>query len=134
MGEKVYRNMDPFEIQNRFSSEDYSFYRLNESSFRLEDFQTFIDKLPERERDLLEMYFKKKKKQKEIAVFFGVTQGAISHRLSRAIERLEFLRDMPKLTVGLDVLLKGHFEDFEVDLINCMVQTTCQSETANLLN
>jgi hypothetical protein len=126
--------MDPFEIQNRFSSEDYSFFRLSDSKFQLEDFRPFIDKLPERERDLLDMYYKKNKKQKEIAFFFGVTQGAISHRLSRAIKRLEFLRDMPKLNINIKSLLAKNFLPFEIDLIICMIETTCQSETADLLN
>jgi len=130
----VYRSMDPFEIQNRFSSEDYSFYRLGQGKFRLEDFKPFIDRLPKRERDLLDMYYKKNKKQKEIAFFFQVTQGAISHRISRAICRLKFLRDMPKLSMDLRLLLANHFTDFEIDLIVCMIETTCQSETANILN
>ena len=130
----IYRTMDPFEIQNRFSSEEYSFFRLDESSFHLDDFRLFVDKLPQREIDLIEMYYKKRKKQKEIADFFGLTQGAISHRLSRARKRLAFLRDMPKLTGNIRDLLKRDFETFDIDVIINMVETTCQSKTAEILN
>jgi len=126
--------MDPFEIQKRFSADEYSFYRLDESNFHLEDFKPFISKLPQREIDLIEMYYKKNKKQKEIANFFGVTQGAISHRLSRARKRLAFLRDMPKLTQDIREVLEKHFNEFEIDVIIYMIETTCQSRTAGILN
>jgi predicted transcriptional regulator len=126
--------MDPFEIQKRFSAEEYSFYRLDESNFHLEDFKPFISKLPQREIDLIEMYYKKNKKQKEIANFFGVTQGAVSHRLSRARKRLAFLRDMPKLTQDIRAVLEDHFTAFEIDVILYMIETTCQSKTASILN
>jgi len=126
--------MDPLEIQNRFSSEEYSFFSLKESNFKLEDFEPFLKKLPVREVDLINMYYRKQKKQKEIAEFFGVTQGAISHRLSRARKRLSFLRDMPKITGDIKKDLSPHFSVFEIDLIVLMVDTTCQSRTSDLLN
>jgi len=126
--------MDPFEIQSRFSTEDFSFYSLKESSFCLDDFEPFIQKLPKREIDLIDMYYKRQKKQKEIAEFFNVTQGAISHRLSRARKRLAFLRDMPKVSGDLRDNLSQHFTDFECDIIVIMIETTCQSRTAELLN
>jgi len=128
------KNMDPFEIQSRFSTEDFSFYSLKESSFCLDDFEPFIQKLPKREIDLIDMYYKRQKKQKEIAEFFNVTQGAISHRLSRARKRLAFLRDMPKVSGDLRDNLSQHFTDFECDIIVIMIETTCQSRTAELLN
>lgn len=128
------KNMDPFEIQSRFSTEDFSFYSFKESTFCLEDFEPFIQKLPKREIDLINMYYKRQKKQKEIADFFNVTQGAISHRLSRARKRLAFLRDMPKVSGDLRVQLSHHFTDFECDIIVLMIETTCQSRTAELLN
>lgn len=134
MASRMHKIMDPFEIQNRFSVEDYSFYKLKESSFNLEDFEPFIKKLPRREIDLIDMYYRDNKKQKEIAEFFNVTQGAVSHRLSRARKRLAFMRDMPKLTDDLRGLLSTHFEDFEIDVIIYMIQTTCQSKTADILN
>jgi len=129
-----HRVMDPLEIQNRYSSDDHSFNRPQESQFKLEDYEDFIRRLPQREQDLIDMYCRAHKKQKEIASFFGVTQGAVSHRLTRALERLKFLRDMPKLTEDLRELLKDHFVSFDIDVIETMIETTCQSKTAELLN
>lgn len=130
----VCRSMDPFEIQSRYSADEYSFFSFKESSFCLDDFEPFIDKLPRREKDLIEMYYKRQKKQKEIAEFFNVTQGAVSHRLSRARKRLKFLRDMPKVTGNLIEDLSEHFSAFEIDIIKYMIETTCQSKTAEILN
>ena len=130
---KIYKNMDPLEIQNRFSS-DYAFFSLSESTFKFEDFRPYLDRLPQREVDLIEMYYRGEKKQKEIAEFFGVTQGAVSHRLSRARKRLFFLRDMPKLSEDLKELLCIYFEIFDIDVIEYMIKTTCQSRTADILN
>lgn len=134
------RRMDPQEIQNRFS-DDCSLMQLSTSKFTFEDVQPFLDRLPQREFDLIEMYYRDQKKQKEIAEFFGVTQGAISHRLSRARKRLEFLRDMPKIDGDTEKTVKvtrerlgDYFTAFEVDVIIFMIETTCQSRTAELLN
>jgi predicted XRE-type DNA-binding protein len=134
MSKVFYKNMDPLEIESRFSNERAFFYDQEESSFCYEDFKPFISRLPQREIDLIDMYYREEKKQKEIAEFFGVTQGAISHRLSRACKRLEFLRDMPKVTGSLNDLLRAHFNTFEIDIIMLMISTTCQSKTASLLN
>jgi len=131
---KMYKNIDPHEIQKRFSSEEHAFYKLDGDSFKFEDFKPYISKLPQREIDLIEMYFRKEKKQKEIADFFGVTQGAISHRIKRAKKRLLFLRDMPKISEDIKEVLIAHFNPFEIDLILLMVETTCQSRTAEILN
>jgi hypothetical protein len=134
MGRIMYKNMDPLEIENRFSDEKNFFYDQEENSLSYDDFVPFLDRLPSKERDLIKLYYYMDKKQKEIAEIFSVTQGAISHRLSRAGKRLRFLRDMPKLSDGIDVILKPHFNTFEIDLITTMIETTCQSKTAELLN
>ena len=81
------------------------------------------------------MYYGFRKKQKEIAEFFNVSQGAVSHRLSRAKKRLRFLRDMPKLDDKILLShLNDHFSELEVDIIFNMVKTTCQSRTAEIVN
>jgi len=134
MSKSMIKTMDPQEIQNRFSSDQYLLMQSDSSTFTFEDFQPFLDRLPQREIDLIDMYYRDQKKQKEIAEFFGVTQGAISHRLSRARKRLDFLRDMPKIMGSLRDILEGHFDGFEVDVIAYMTETTCQSRTAELLN
>ena len=134
MNRIMYKNMDPLEIENRFSDEKNFFFDQEESSLSYDDFVPFLDKLPSKERDLIKLYYYMDKKQKEIAEIFAVTQGAISHRLSRAGKRLRFLRDMPKLNDALEVVLKPYFTEFEIHLIETMIETTCQSKTAELLN
>ncbi len=133
---------DPYELQNRLQEtdlDDQELQMLNSISdrilFRFEEFEPFISRLPQREIDLLEMYYREEKNQKEIAEFFGVTQGAISHRLSRAKKRLSFLKKMPKISEeDLIKRLNPYFTTFETDLIVYMVETTCQSKTSKMLN
>jgi predicted DNA-binding protein YlxM (UPF0122 family) len=134
MNKILYKNMDPLEIENRFSDEKNFFYDQEECILSYDDFIPFLDRLPSKERDLIKLYYYQDKKQKEIAEIFSVTQGAISHRLSRAGKRLRFLRDMPKLNEDISLVLKPFFEEFEIELINTMIDTTCQSKTAELLN
>lgn len=129
-----YRTIDPHEIQRRFSMDDHTFENFEGKSFHFDDFIPYISKLPQREIDLIDMYFKKEKKQKEIADFFGVTQGAVSHRIKRAKKRLLFLRDMPKVNLDIIGALSKYFNDVEISLIQIMIETTCQSKTADLLN
>ena len=134
MPRQMYKAMDPLEIESRFSNERAMYYRQGDEAVCFSDLEPFLEKLPRREVELIEMYLHENKKQKEIAAFFNVTQGAISHRLSRAYSRLRFLRDMPKIGRDIKEVLNPYFEDFEVDVIVYMVETTCQSRTAELLN
>lgn len=53
--------------------------------------------LPTRERDMLELYFFRGKNQSEIGKLFDVTQGDVSYRISRAIERVKFFLSLPKI-------------------------------------
>ncbi len=57
-----------------------------------------LDRIPEREADLIFLYFIEKKRQADIATIFGVTQAAISYRLDRGIQRLKFLLKIPQVT------------------------------------
>jgi hypothetical protein len=57
-----------------------------------------LDRIPEREADLIYLYFIEKKRQADIAIIFGVTQAAISYRLDRGIQRLKFLLNIPQVT------------------------------------
>jgi predicted XRE-type DNA-binding protein len=57
-----------------------------------------LDRIPDREADLIYLYFIEKKRQADIATIFGVTQAAISYRLDRGIQRLKFLLSIPQMT------------------------------------
>ena len=130
------KTYDSFDFETRHSNEDGIKYEdIRESNTRFDQIQPFLDRLPKREADLVELYFKEGKNQKDIAKMYGVTQGAISSRISRAIERCRFLSQIPKITeADLDIILKDHFEPIEVDIIKGMISTTCQSRTAFLIN
>jgi len=101
----------------------------------ISELEPYLALIPPREVDLIDMYYRKKKKQKEIANFFSISQGAVSHRLTRAMKRLKFLRDMPKIEDGeLLLLLKEVFSDVDAAVVFFMVRTTCQSKTAQIVN
>lgn len=128
--------VDNFEFEARFSTESRIHYEeIRNSNISFNDFRPFLDRLPPREVDLLELYYHHRKNQKDIAKMFGITQGAVSSRLARARERLKFLRDIPKLSEqDLREKLLNHFDEFEVLIMQLMARTTCQSRTAKLIN
>jgi predicted transcriptional regulator len=112
----------------------YGELRIGNMSF--EDIEPFLHKLPPREIDLVTLSRKYGKNQKDIAKMFSVTQGAVSSRLRRAASRLQFLRDLPKITdLEIETQLSKVFDDpIEIEIIKCMKDTTCQSRTAVLIN
>lgn len=104
-----------------------------------DDFQSrvepLLDRIPEREADLIYLYFIQKKRQADIATIFGVTQAAISYRLDRGLQRIRFLLSIPQVTEDeLRSDLPGVFpQQIDVDILVGMWQTTCQSEVASRL-
>ena len=100
-----------------------------------EDIMPYLHRLPNKEQDMVDLYYFREKRQKDIARMFSITQGAVSHRLSRARKRLRFLRDMPK--VDDRVLLErlsAEFPKMDADIIYHMTRTTCQSLVAKIVN
>lgn len=93
------KNIDPVEFARRFSSKD----RLPISGEKIklkgsmEQVKDLLSKIPEREVDLIYMYFILNKGQKQMARILNITQGAVSLRLRKAIKRLKFLVDLPKI-------------------------------------
>lgn len=111
--------VDPAELATRFSHDDP---RFDDEDENLEDtdevgnvsaeslanflpegdyenrIAPLLDRIPEREADLIYLYFIEKKRQADIATIFGVTQAAISYRLDRGIQRLKFLLTIPQVT------------------------------------
>lgn len=117
------------------SNPDSSYEDHEEDHLTIEDLEPYLDKLPPREVDLIHMYCVDGKKQKEIATFFGISQGAVSHRLARARERIEFLRGMPKISdKDLKAKLSSVLNKEDTEVVFYMVRTTCQSRTASIVN
>lgn len=127
---------DNIKFENMYSNRDgiqYGEFKLADIKF--DDIKPFLHKLPLKEIDLLTFYLKKGKNQKDIARIFSVTQGAVSSRLKRALSRLAFIRDLPKISdEEIDLNLKDLFTPIEVEIIKLMKETTCQSKTATMVN
>ncbi|MCB9584567.1 MAG: hypothetical protein H6718_04185 [Polyangiaceae bacterium] len=97
--------------------------------------EPLLDRLPEREADIVQLYFQLGKKQSEIAGVFGITQAAVSYRLQRAVRRLKFYVDMPtfdpqELRADLMTVIP---ETPIVDVLVSIADTSCQSATAEEL-
>lgn len=131
-----FRRIDNVKFESMYSERDaikYGECRIGNMSF--EEIEPFLYKLPSREIDLVTLYRKYGKNQKDIAKMFSVTQGAISSRLRRAADRLQFLRDLPKISdEDIDRVLGSLFSKMEIEIIKGMKETTCQSKTAELIN
>lgn len=117
--------------------------------------QPLLERIPEREADIIELYFLMDKRQADIATIFGMTQAAVSYRLARGIKRIKFLLDLPDVTreqmerdlcevftlkasasprsaeFGVKVLNGTHID---VQILLHMWETTCQSVVAQQLN
>lgn len=94
-----------------------------------------LDRIPSREADLIEMYFRDQMKQEQIARYFKITQAAVSYRLHRGIRRIQFLRTIPELDRDdFEIELGPKFSDQDREILWLMYETTCQSEIAKRLS
>lgn len=140
-------SVDPAELANRFASSEPLLDEVEEdlsdedvggvlSSLHYDtQVKPLLDKIPNKEADIVYLYFIVKKKQADIAEIFGVTQAAISYRLDRGIQRIRFLLSIPQVTEEemRDALPGVPFKQIDVDILVGMWQTTCQSEVATRL-
>jgi hypothetical protein len=70
--------------------------------------------------------------QKDLARCAGITQGAVSHRIRRIKDRLVFVVEWKKFDINekdLDI-----FDTINKTILILMAKTTCQSETARMMN
>lgn len=122
-------------LERTRSNEDKLLGEASDNVISFEEMKPYLDLIPEKEQDIIDLYFFSGKKQKDIAAFFGVSQGAISHRISRAKKRLIFLRDMPKVShEDLRLAISSVLPPLETEIVCSMCKTTCQSETADIVN
>lgn len=132
---------DPHEIAEQFSTED-RLERLSEMNEEwkeknLEKIKEVLPCLPDIESDLIRLYFFKDKTQVNIGEIYDRTQAAISYRINRAIERLEFLVEMPSLDKDgvYDILFDlDDFSERDARIFSEMYESTCQSDVANRLD
>lgn len=124
--------LDPSEEGDISEEEMQGFFSDNDYESRI---APLLDRIPEREADLIYLYFIQRKRQADIAQIFNVTQAAISYRLDRGIQRIKFLLSIPQVTEEeLRNDLPSVFpQDIDVDILVGMWETTCQSEVATKL-
>lgn len=100
------------------------------------EYYDLIQRLPDIERTILYLYYSKKIGQGDIAKIIGMTQGAISYKLTRIKERLVYLRELEK--VDFNKFFKDVSEivkdPFDIIVLKCLIKTSCQTETALMLN
>ena len=136
--------IDPVELANRFAGpgqlldDEPEPESEVESIFAGQDYETriapLLNRIPEREADLIYLYYIQKKRQADIAEIFEVTQAAISYRLDRGLQRIKFLLSIPHVTEeDMRDDLKGAFQEIDVNILVGMWHTTCQSEVASQL-
>jgi DNA-directed RNA polymerase specialized sigma24 family protein len=140
--------VDPSELANRFATnddpysdeepvqepEDDTVEKILQDGDYEDRIMPLLNRIPQREADLIQLYYIQKKRQADIAEIFGVTQAAISYRLDRGLQRIKFLLSIPPVTEeDLRRDLPEVFKDIDVDILIGMWQTTCQSEVASRL-
>ena len=133
------QSLDPQELANRFSTHD-SLSPLpspNEEwkDNHLDKIKAVMDRLPDREADLVHLYFFLNKKQTDIAEIFNITQAAVSYRLKRALARIRFLIELPEVTKDdvYEDLKPFMATNLDARIFSEMFESTCQSEVANIL-
>lgn len=139
MPRKNYRfiqNIDPQEFASRFSYTedietgeiincdkiDLDRYVKVDLGFSFADLLPYLERLPYREQDLISMYFQLNKDQAEIAKIFNISQGAVSHRIRKALKRLQFLVALPEISLEemtFDLTSFFYKEGTEIFCKNC---------------
>lgn len=136
--------LEPHELESRFSTEDCLFNSgisfteemSEDTKIKVERIKSFLDMIPRREADFVELYYFQHMKQTDIANLFCVTQPTVCYRLQRASARIKFLVELPNLTIEQiqkdleDVLV----DPLDVQIMIMMYETTCQSEVAKNLS
>lgn len=141
MNSSFLRVLDPNTF-SRFSDTDAIPYKdieyksEEDVKLSLAEIVSMLDRLPSREADIIRLHFIMQKKQVELAKIFRITQAAISYRINRAIQRIKFLLDIPKvdpeeMEIDLAQIFK---EDFDVQVLCKMYVHTCQSQVAKELS
>ena len=108
---------------------------LADGKLEFDSIERFLERIPPREADLIEKYYRDKMKQEQIAKLFGITQAAVSYRLHRGIKRIQFLRTIPELERdSFELELGPKFCEQDREILWRMYETTCQSAIAKQMN
>jgi hypothetical protein len=103
----------------------------------LERLRLFMDRLPELERDILELYYftKPAKKQEQIAEMLNISQQTVSHRMYTAFNRIRFMMAQPEISIDqmFTDLMAFIPNRFTVDVLCDFAVTSSQTVTARNL-
>jgi len=100
----------------------------------LEAVSPWLHRLPAVEQDMLRLYYQEGLRQVQIARIFGMTQAAVSHRLSRARVRLQWLQTVPLLDPEqFDEDLSLLLRPLAIEIMRIVYETTCQEEAVRRL-
>ena len=137
-----YTNMDPCEMESRFSNKqsmqymDSIFTEPSEESLqKIEKVKEIMLILPPLEADFIDMYYFKNIKQTSIARIFSVSQPTVCYRLQRASSRIRFFLALPSTTKDeVETVMGGFLSDpLDIKIMVYMYDTMCQSRVASLL-
>jgi predicted XRE-type DNA-binding protein len=107
-----------------------------DSEFQIDRVREVMRQLPDLEADFVELYYFRHWKQTDIATLFRVAQPTVHYRLQRATARIKYLLELPDLDESEMVeALSEYLDDpLNVEIMHLMLQTTCQTEVANILH
>lgn len=128
------------ELDELFSSEQRlepaTIHDLDDEQLdNLDDLRQAMARLDPEDADILTLYFERGLDQDAIATIYGVTQGAISWRVQRAIWRLRFLLGLPiKDRQEMENVVKRCVPDWvDQEIVMGLWVTTNQSEVRRRL-
>jgi len=103
LANKFIVSLDHKELEWRFPNDIFwpDFAREGLADYRIpqkEKLLLIIEKLPKREKDIINLYYIVGKDQRDIGQILSITQGDVSYRLKRAIKRMKFLLKLPDLS------------------------------------
>ena len=135
-----HKTLDNTDFEAWFSNEDSLAFMdvvihdtvSEEGLARIEQIQKYLQNLPPREADFLDLYFFKHIKQTDIAAMYGVSQPTVCYRLERAATRIRFMLALPVIDVAaMEKTLTELLQDeTDVYVMVQMYHTTCQSAVA----
>ena len=100
------------------------------------EFYPLIQELPRIEQTIFFFYYGKEVNQHDLSIIMGVSQGAISHKLRKIEERLNYLKELKQ--INFDKFYEDVYEITEdyidIEVLQGIVKTSCQSETAWRIN
>lgn len=88
----------------KFTGEDDAFkelgsYVYSEDDSLAESVKAAFEKLPDREYDMMDMYYNKGMHQEDIGKYFNVSQGDVSYHIKRGLRRIKFYLEFPEIDV-----------------------------------